>query len=112
MNGTERSQLNAVFYGRNGTLSLVARCVGVRSDGVRERRLRRGLDGAERAGALLGLGRKPGGAWRASIMALMVRASRARGNSLVRPRSKGRGATAVEQQDAADEPLARMEARR
>jgi hypothetical protein len=47
-----------VFYGRNGTLRLVACSVRVRSEAVRERRLRRGLDGAERAGALHGLGRK------------------------------------------------------
>jgi hypothetical protein len=49
---------------------------------------------------------------RTLIMAPMVRASRAGSNALVRPRSEGRGVTAVEQQDAADEPLARMEARR
>jgi hypothetical protein len=53
-----RSQLNAVFYGRNGTLRLVARDVRVRSEAMRERRLRRGLDGADRGGALHGWGLK------------------------------------------------------
>jgi hypothetical protein len=53
-----RLQLNAVFYGRNGTLRLVVRGVRARSGVELERRLRRGLDGAGRAGALLGVGQK------------------------------------------------------
>jgi hypothetical protein len=106
------SPLNSVFYGRNGTLRLVAlRCEFevVVARAAAEARATMAQSGPARC---TGWAASDVAGLRASIMAPMVRASRAGSNALVRPRSEGRGATAVEQQDAADEPIARMEARR